>query len=253
MDLVLDKRSYRPLYLQLTDYLADRIHSGEFPTGSRVPSERELAESLNVSRTTARLAVDQLVHTGVVYREQGRGTFVAAPRMRGVQGFTSFSEDVRSRGCEPGSQVIRFGPHSPNLEIRSKLRIGPDDLALELVRLRTADGEPVALQESYLPRDLAPGLEDHDMTDVSLFKVLRERYFVYPAWTEAEVKAMLASPGTCELLGIEPTDPVLVVDGLTFTDSFTIVEAVRTTYRSRDFALYLGRQPLDEPRLEQAQ
>lgn len=253
MQLILDKRSHRPLYLQVVDYLAGRIHDGDLPTGSRVPSERELAEELAVSRTTARLAVDQLVRTGMVYREQGRGTFVAEPRMRGVQGFTSFSQDVRARGREPGSKVIRFGLQSPSPDVQSKLRINADDLALELIRVRTADGEPIALQESYLPCDLVPGLEETDMTDASLFRLLRERYFVYPAWTEAEVRAAFAPSDVCKLLGVEEDQPVLVVDGLTFTDSFTVVEAVRTTYPSHDFALYLGRQPFDHFGLERPQ
>jgi len=246
MSIILDKQSYRPLYRQVVDYLVEQIRRGDLPTRARVPSERELAEELAVSRTTARLAVDQLVRIGIVYREQGRGTFVAEPRMSGVQGFTSFSQDVKARGQEPGSRVIRFGLQVPDPDIQTKLRIGPEELALELVRLRTADGEPIALQESYLPRGLAPGLEDADMTDESLFRVLRERYFVYPAWTEAEVKASFASPEACELLEIDEETPVLVVNGLTFTDSFTIVEAVCTIYPSHDFALYLGRQPFDQ-------
>ncbi len=250
MNLILDKRSHRPLYLQVVDYLVEQIHGGDLATGARVPSERELAEELAVSRTTARLAVDQLVRIGIVYREQGRGTFVAEPRMSGVQGFTSFSQDVKARGQEPGSQVIRFGLRVPDPDIQAKLRIGPEEQALELVRLRTADGEPIALQESHLPHGLVPGLEDTDMADESLFRVLRERYFVYPAWTEAEVKASFASPEACEILEIEEDAPVLVVSGLTFTDSFTIVETVRTIYPSHDFALYLGRQPFDQMGLE---
>lgn len=250
MQLILDRRSHRPLYLQVVDYLLEQIHGGDLPTGARVLSERELAEVLDVSRTTARLAVDQLVRTGIVYREQGRGTFVAEPRMRGVQGFTSFSQDIEARGRKPGSRVVRFGLQAPDAGIQAKLRIGPEELALELVRVRTADGEPIALQESYLPRDLVPGLEDTDMTDVSLFRVLRERYFVYPAWTEAEVKASFAAPDVCELLGIAEDAPVLVVNGLTFTNSFTVVEAVRTVYPSHDFALHLGRQAIDQMGLE---
>ncbi len=139
MNLILDKRSHRPLYLQAVDYLVEQIHGGDLATGARVPSELELAEELAVSRTTARLAVDQLVRIGIVYREQGRGTFVAEPRMSGVQGFTSFSQDVKACGREPGSQVIRFGLRVPDPDIQAKLRIGPEEQALELVRLRTAD------------------------------------------------------------------------------------------------------------------
>ena len=85
----LDKGSHIPLYLQLTAQLTDLIHDGELKPNCRLPSERELSVTLKVSRITSRLAVQELLESGLVYREQGRGTFVAEPKMRGVQGFTS--------------------------------------------------------------------------------------------------------------------------------------------------------------------
>src|SRR5512135_590089 len=100
---LLDKNSSEPLYSQLYARLMEKIEKGELKAGDRVPAERELAESLNVSRITARQAIDALVKSGLVYREQGRGTFVAEPRMRGVMGFSSFSQDVASRGLHPSS------------------------------------------------------------------------------------------------------------------------------------------------------
>ena len=102
----LDKGSHIPLYLQLTAQLTELIHSGELKPNYRLPSEREMAEMLNVSRITARLAVQELLESGLVYREQGRGTFVAEPKMRGVQAFTSFTEYMRNHGLTPRSKII---------------------------------------------------------------------------------------------------------------------------------------------------
>ena len=89
-----------------------------------------------------------------------------------------------------------------------------------------------------------PGLEKEDLNDKSLFKVLIEKYCIRPAWTEAEIEAMPASPEEARLLTLKPNDPLLVVRGLTFTDSFEVVESVRTAYRSKGVALYIGRQRL---------
>lgn len=246
MTAILNKNSHRPLYLQVVDHLVEQIRNGDLPPGTRVPSERELAEDLGISRTTARLAVDQLVRLGVVYREQGRGTFVAEPRMRNVRGFASFSGDVRGRGGHPGSRVIDFTLVEPSEEVATRLRLEPGEQVLELIRVRTADGEPIAFQHHFIPARVAPGLEDIDMTNVSLFDILRDNYFVYPAWTEAEVEAALPDEQEQQVLGMDATEPVLIVSGLTFTNSFDIVETVRTVYRSSGFALYMGRQSFDQ-------
>ena len=238
----LNKHSHMPLYRQLVEHLIGQIDEGELATGSRVPSERELAEDLGVSRTTARLAIDELVTSGIVYREQGRGTFVAEPRMHSLQGFASFSTDVLARGMQPRSRVLKLEVINPDPTIRKKLRLGPVDTAIHLVRLRLADDTPVAIQEAYLPESIVPGLADVDLEDRSLFDLLRDQYYIYPAWTEAEVTALTATEDESSLLGLDSQGPVLVVTGLTFTDSFEVVEAVRTVYPGGGFGLYIGRQ-----------
>ena len=238
----LNKHSHMPLYRQLVEYLIGQIESGALPTGSRVPSERELAGDLAVSRTTARLAIDELVTSGIVYREQGRGTFVAEPRMHSLRGFASFTKDVQARGMHPQSRVLKLEIVNPDPGVRKKLRLGPGDTAIHLVRLRLADGTPVAIQEAYLSESLVPGLVDVDLEDRSLFELLRDVYYVYPAWTEAEVTALTSTDEESELLELGHRGPVLVVAGLTFTDSFEVVETVRTVYPGGAFGLYIGRQ-----------
>lgn len=238
----LNKHSHVPLYQQLVLTLAAQINAGELRPGERVPSERELAETLQVSRTTARLAIDELVASGVVYREQGRGTYVAEPRMRGLLGFASFSEDMRARGHVPSSKILRQELMPANEKQQEMLRCAPDEMVLHLVRLRLADGKPVALQSSFLPHHLVPGMEAMELADRSLFTILREQYYIYPAWTEAEMEARQATQETAVLLDLKAGDPVLVVRGLTYTDSFEIVESVETIYRGQGLALYIGRQ-----------
>ena len=238
----LNKHSHVPLYRQLFDKLAAQIQQGELQPGERIPSEREMAEQLHVSRTTARLAIDELVTSGLVYREQGRGTFVAEPRMRSLMGFASFSEDIIARGWQPSSQILKQEMVNVDEELQKTLKVSPKDPVLHLARLRKADGQPVALQYSYLCYRLVPGLEKQDLTNKSLFSILREQYYIYPAWTEAEIEAMAATAEEARLLEIEPGEPVLVVRGLTYTESFEIVESVKTVYRGRGLALYIGRQ-----------
>lgn len=238
----INKLSHIPLYRQLVYSMAEQIKSGEMQPGTRIPSEREMAELARVSRTTARQAIEELVATGLVYREQGRGTFVAEPRMRSLMGFASFSEDIIARGKKPTSIILEQQVTPASAVIAKRLKVALDEPVLHLVRLRMADEEPVAVQYSYLPLRLVPGLDKVDLKDKSLFTTLRNEYGVYPVWTEAEVEAIGATPALAEYLQVEPRSPVLLVCGLTYTESFELVESVETYYRGETLALYIGRQ-----------
>lgn len=104
---MLDKESPVPMYVQIEEYLKLRMKQGEFSVGTAIPSERELTEMFEVSRMTVRQSITNLVTEGLLYREKGRGTFVAAPKVeQPLSGLTSFTEDMLSRGMEPGTQLI---------------------------------------------------------------------------------------------------------------------------------------------------
>ncbi len=152
-----------------------------------------------------------------------------------------------SRGRHPSSRIIRQELiHVPE-QLQTILKIGPADLVMHLGRVRLADGQPVAVQWSYIPYRLCPGLEKVDLAQHSLFDVLRSQFGITPTWTEAEVAARLATSEEAALLQLRTSDPVLAVRGLTFTASFQVVEYVSTVYRGESLSLYLGRQQLMLP------
>jgi GntR family transcriptional regulator len=238
----IDRTSYVPLYCQLVSDIIHRIDSGELKPGDRIPSERELAADLKVSRITVRQALNLLEQLSLVYREQGRGTFVAEPRLHRVEGFGSFTEYVVSQGRQPTSRIVKQELLAADENLQDLLKLQPDEQVLHLVRVRLADDTPLAIQSAYLPYSLCPGLENEELASRSLFDILRRKYSVYPTWTEPQICASAASETEAESLGLEPGAPVLVVDALTYTDTFEVVERVRTVYRGTDFSLYLGRQ-----------
>jgi len=238
----LDKNSHEPLYRQLAKLLVSQIQGGDYQTGNRLPSERELSEVHKVSRITARQAIDLLFEDGLIFREQGRGTFVAEPRMRHLQGLTSFTEDMQARGFTPHSRVLTQEVLEADEELQSTLRLSAGKRVLHLVRLRLADDHPIAIQASYISLALCSGLEAENFQDQSLFALLRSKYYLYPTWTEVDVQAVPASKEEAQLLEVRPNDPLLVIRGKTFTDSFEPIETVRTTYIGKGLALYIGRQ-----------
>jgi GntR family transcriptional regulator len=127
-------------------------------------------------------------------------------------------------------------------ELKGSLRIPAGQRILHLVRLRMADDRPIALQASYISLASCLGLENEDLKDESLFELLLSTYYLYPTWTEVDIQAVPASREEAQLLEIRPNDPLLVVRGKTFTDSFEPIETVRTTYIGKGLALYIGRQ-----------
>ena len=237
----LNREAFEPLYLQLFHQIQSAIETGRLSSGTKFPSELEIAKSLNISRITVRQAMDELMYRGIVFREQGRGTFVSRPTMEGIRGVSSFTEDMRSRGKQFETEVLSVKVEEPEEATREKLKLEPGDQTVRLIRKRIVENEPWAIQYSSIPCSTAPGLEKEDLTQ-SLFYILRKNYQVYPAWTEAIVYARTATAEEAKELHIHENDVVLIVDGITCTESFETVEAVVSVYRADKVSLYMGRQ-----------
>jgi GntR family transcriptional regulator len=150
----------------------------ERPPGSALPSERELAERFGVARMTVRGEIERLTAEGLIYRLHGRGTFVAEPRVAQAVTFSSFSEDMRARGVEPGSTVRSQELTEADGFLAGVLAVVPGASLLRLERVRTADDRPMAVELAFLPAERFPGVDSVDFTDASLFEVLAARFGV---------------------------------------------------------------------------
>lgn len=206
--MTIDPASATPKYLQLREILLDRIDR-ELHVHSAVPSERELEERYGLSRMTARKALDQLVREGRLYRIAGKGTFVAAPRIELPLRLTSFTDDMRARGFEPGSRDIEraVGPAGPT--VGAALGVDDDEPVHRLTRLRTADGEPMALEHCHLLASDTPGLLDESFRDRSLYTVLAERYGIVFDSGDERIQAANANVEDARLLDIRAGAAVL--------------------------------------------
>ncbi|NJN98810.1 MAG: GntR family transcriptional regulator [Anaerolineales bacterium] len=137
---------------------------GEWQPDDILPSEIELMEQYSVSRITVRQALDELVNEGLIYRQRGRGTFVAHPTVeQGLTRIISFTEDMRQRGFTPGTEVLFAGLEPATPEVAAQLQLEPGVELVRLERLRLADNEPMSIEEfapgaSRLPRHFAARL-----------------------------------------------------------------------------------------------
>ncbi|WP_407342087.1 GntR family transcriptional regulator [Pengzhenrongella phosphoraccumulans] len=146
-------------HVRVRDYLRSLV-THELAVGDAIPSERLLCERFGVSRMTVRQAVDALVVEGLLEREQGRGTFVAPSKMDLEVRLSSFGEEMLRRGMEPSSKVLAAEEIAAASDIADALDLLPGEQVFYLHRVRYADGEPMAIEQSWLPSRLAPGLYD---------------------------------------------------------------------------------------------
>jgi GntR family transcriptional regulator len=231
-----------PMYFRIQQNILEQIQNGSLKPAQQLPTEIELAQQYQVSRITAKRALDELVRQGRAFRQRGRGTFVAQTQIRDISGFGSFSEDMRARGLVPGAQVLTFKEVEPDLEIQTRLQLTQDEHVYQLKRLRLANDEPVAVEMAYLPCRLCPGLINEDFNNRSLYAILAEKYQIVPTWADAEFEARMATKEEAFLLKLEVGKPVLSARRVTFSANYDVIEAVNSVYRGDRFTFYSGRQ-----------
>ena len=173
-DLILVRDSPLPLYHQIKEILLKRVERGDFQPDELIPTEKELELQYKVSRTTIRKALEDLVNSGILYRKQGLGTFVAIPRIRhNSQDMMSFSEEMKARGLQPGTQLISFSSEAPSDQVMRKLHLNEGESVYEIRRLRLADGNPIGIHTSYLSTQLIKDLGENVLHEYSsLYQML---------------------------------------------------------------------------------
>ncbi|MGG4167827.1 GntR family transcriptional regulator [Rossellomorea vietnamensis] len=229
---MVNKNSPLPLYYQLEEHLNHLIQSEELKPGDALPSERELAESFKISRMTVRQAITNLVNKNVLYREKGRGTFVSHRKIeQSLQGLTSFSEDMKSRGLEPGNKLLHFEISPATEDIRELLSLEEEELVYTTKRIRLANGEPMALETSYIPVKLLPGL-NQEILEKSLYHYIERELNLRISHATQSVEAALVTEAVTKHLKVKSGEPVLFIQRDSFLEDGTPFELVRSVYRA---------------------
>ena len=213
--------------------VADAIRQGGYGPGGRLPPERELAERLEVSRSTLRLALHDLERAGIVVRRPGRGggTFVAAPKVeRDLGSFTGLGEYIRRQGLVAGARVIAVALTPAEPAVAEALRLGRNEPVVSITRVRLADGEPIALERSRFPAGRFPGLAEQALGG-SLYDLLRERYGEAPERAVARIEPVAAEAEPAALLDVPPGTPLLAVERVAYNTAGEPIEHATDLFR----------------------
>ena len=220
-----------PKYYRLKESIRSMIEDRQLEEGDLIPSERELCEGHGVSRMTARQAVNELVNEGVLYREQGRGTFVAGAKLQHeTVRLTSFTQDMQERGMTASSKVLGVEVEGASLTAARALGVEPGDQIVRVSRVRNAGGRPMALEASYLLYEVGKSILGVDLSESSLYHELRKKGLRI-ASAEQKYEATLLNEDEADHLGIPAGSAALLVERVTFDDNGDPFEYVKSIYR----------------------
>jgi GntR family transcriptional regulator len=235
-----------PLYLQLKRWIEAAVSRGDIKPGDALPSERDLAARVEVSRVTVRKAVQHLVREGVLIQRQGSGTYVAQPQHRVEQSLsqlTSFTEDMARRGMAVSSLWLDRGLYNPSPEETVVLGLSPGDLVARVARLRLSGDAPLAIERATLS---ATTLPDPQAIGSSLYAALEKRG-LRPVRAIQRIRAANLNEDDARLLEVSPGVAALNIERIGYLASGRVVEFTRSVYRgdTYDFVaeLRLGEAP----------
>jgi GntR family transcriptional regulator len=206
-----------PLHVQVAEAIRERIHRGDWPPGSRLLAEPELAAVLGISRGTVRRAISTLSEDGLLTQVQGRGTFVTAagPRTGQAERLSTLSEDLGLYGGASTIEVLAAGLQPAPERIALRLGIQTGETVLALLRLRRLGGLPAAVLYNWVRAELTPGIENLDFGGLQLFEVLEGRYGLTIDSASRRFSAVAAQSEAAALLEIAVGSPLQHVEQVT--------------------------------------
>jgi GntR family transcriptional regulator len=222
-----------PAHMRIGSWLERLIVSRALEPGDKLPSEIEIAHALGVSRMTLRQALSSIEAKGLLDRRRGRfgGNFVATPRFEfDHAGLPGFTEQMRRIQVEAGAQVLRATTRRAAADVRQQLCLKRGEQVHEVLRARSANGEPIVLEETYFPATVFPGLLSATLTG-SLYAVMRE-YGSAPFTADEHIEATPAGEQHAEILHVDPGFPLLLITRTSYTEDGVAVEFSRDYHRS---------------------
>ncbi|AYM78911.1 MULTISPECIES: GntR family transcriptional regulator [Janthinobacterium] len=241
VELKVDLNDNSPLYMQIARKLSDDVRNGRYQVDQALPSERTLSELLDVSRVTARKAIDQLVEQGLVVRRRGSGNYIAPRIEQPLSNLSSFSEQLQQRGYRPGSRWLKREVVIASSDEQLSLGLAQNTKVARLERLRLADDVVMAYEVSVLPFSVVP---DPAAMGDSLYEYLSSIKKA-PVRALQHIRAMNATDVLAKQLGIPDGQAVLFITRIAYLETGEAVELTHSYCRSDhyDFVAEMRRAP----------
>lgn len=228
---MIKKESALPIYVQLEQGIKELIEKQELKPGDSIPSEREFSETYQFSRMTVRQAITNLVNDGILVRERGKGTFVAFRKIeQKLKGLTSFTENMKARGMLPSTKVLDLTLKQADPYLSKMLVVEEGALIYEIIRVRYADGVPIALETLFMSNDLVPKMTK-EQAENSIYEYLENQLYLKINRGVQELEASVSKKEESAILGIKEGTPVLRIQRIGYLADGRPLELAQSVYR----------------------
>lgn len=230
----LTQTAHEPSHARIEKWLLARIDAGQLLPDDKLPPEEDLAAALGVSRMTLRQALGSLEGRGLLERRRGRagGNFVRERQIEcDLTGLPGFTEQMRRANVRAGARVVGVSRTSAGRAVAAALDLGRGKDVFEVIRVRSARREPLALEETYLPAHLFEGLDRRSLTG-SIYAIMRKDYDLAPHSAHEWLEPAVATEEQARLLDVEPNAALMLVTRTSFTAAGVAVEHAYDRYRA---------------------
>ena len=230
--MAIDKTNSIPYHIQVRNEILNAIRSGEYTSGDRLASERELQDKYGISRLTVRAALATLERDGIIYSRQGKGRYVTQAYFdQQLMHLSGFSQDMQQVGIKPGSHLIFKGEIPAPTRVAESLQIVPGTHIAHIIRVRCADNQPMAIEDAHLPLSLCPDILEMDFEKGSIYAYLNSRG-LRPVKAAQSLKADNPTREERQLLNLKENIPVMRMKRTTSLVNMVPIEYVESVYRS---------------------
>lgn len=220
-----------PLYMQLREIVRDKIEDGEFTPCTALPSENELADEYAVTRQTVRNAIDTLVNEGLLRRVAGKGVFVLGTHIeRDLEVLKGFTQTMLDINVTPSVKVLRKLVRPAGAKYAMMFGIRPEDEIFYIKRMCYGNGEPVSLEEIFVPRNLVPKIQGIDLSVFSLYEVY-EFYGIKLDRARQTLDMVHLDANDANALDITTETPVMLFECTSYDVQGRIIELSRSYTR----------------------
>ena len=226
-----------PLFQEIENSVLKNIENGVFAKGTAIPSEPELAREFGTTRMTVRRAIDELVAKGMLYRVQGKGTFVSHLDLQKMYRNHGFTNNMQSLGYEPASVVLDFSLCRPPPEVAESLQLSAGENVFYLRRIRMADFEAVAVEQVWFSEMRFPKLADYNFEENSLYDVLRSEYNLEAGYSHQKINTAEISGEVAEILFSQKSGTALHIQSVDYDHTLQPITVNSSYYHGRKYTL----------------
>lgn len=229
---MLERSNPKPLYLQLTEIIREKIHNGEWGTGNPIPSENELSRIYGLSRMTVRSVITQFVSEGLLYRVPGKGTFVAEPKITAKSlSYAGIREQLEQMGYAITTRILSTEKIDAIGQIAENLDLEGGSPVYMIKRLRFIEKDPLSLHISYVPVKMCEGFDSGRLEKEQLCVVLKNDYGLTRGRVVETLESCKAVTADAKLLNVKAGHPLLLLEDIIYSGDGVPFEYSKVLFR----------------------